>query len=130
MHFIIEIDAKTLLDQLNLPIVDLPGTIGTRWITWIKLLDVDVRHVSDQKHLGPEGLSRHSLHHNDCANDNNAAINDQINYHLVINITVLTRYVPTQFFVAAYDFTTHSVYVAALEIDNLNAHDRHYRNII
>ena len=46
MHFVIEIDAKTLLHQLNLPIVDLPGTIVTRWIICIKLFDFDVCHVA------------------------------------------------------------------------------------
>ena len=30
VHFVIEINAKTLLHQLNLPIVDLPGTMVTR----------------------------------------------------------------------------------------------------
>ena len=43
MRFVVEIDAKTLLHQLNLPIVDLPGAMVTRWITWIRLFDFDVR---------------------------------------------------------------------------------------
>ena len=36
VHFTVEIDAKTLLHQLNLPIVDLAGAMVTRWISWIK----------------------------------------------------------------------------------------------
>ena len=54
----VEIDAKTLLHQLNPPIVDLPGAMVTRWITWIRLFDFDVRHVPGHRHSRPDGLSR------------------------------------------------------------------------
>ena len=53
-----EIDAKTLLNQLNLPIVDLPGAMVTGWISLIRLFDLTVRHVAGRKHSGPVGLSR------------------------------------------------------------------------
>jgi transposase InsO family protein len=58
IKFTVEIDAKTLLHQLNLPIVDLPGAMVTRWITWIRLFDFDVRHIPGRQHSGPDGLSR------------------------------------------------------------------------
>ena len=58
VRFVVEINAKTLLYQLNLPIVDLTGAMVTRWITWIRLFDFDVRHVPGRQHSGPDGLSR------------------------------------------------------------------------
>ena len=54
----VEIDAKTLLHQLNFPIVDLPGAMVTGWISLIRLFDFTVRHVAGRKHSGPDDLSR------------------------------------------------------------------------
>ena len=58
VKFDVEIDAKILLHQLNLPIVDLPEAMVTRWISWFSLFDFTVRHVAGQKHSGPDALSR------------------------------------------------------------------------
>ena len=58
VRFTVEIDAKTLLHQLNLTIVDLPGAMVTCWISWIRLFDFTVKHVAGRKHSSPDGLSR------------------------------------------------------------------------
>ena len=56
--FVIEIDANTLVAQLNQSASDLPGALVTRWLAWIRLFDFDVRHVPGRKHSAPDGLSR------------------------------------------------------------------------
>ena len=61
IKFTVEIDAKTLLHQLNLPIVDLLGAMVTRWITWIRLFDFKVRHIPGRQHSGPDGLSKRQV---------------------------------------------------------------------
>ena len=58
IKFTVKIDAKTLLYQLNLPIVDLFEAMVTRWITWIRLFDFEVRHIPGHQHSGLDGLSR------------------------------------------------------------------------
>ena len=54
----VEIDAKTLVPQLNQPASDLPGSVVNRWLAWIRLFDFGLRHVSGTKHRGPDSLSR------------------------------------------------------------------------
>lgn len=56
--FAVELDAKTLVAQLNQSASDLPGALVTRWLAWIRLFDFDVRHVPGNKHLAADGLSR------------------------------------------------------------------------
>jgi len=58
VHFVLEIDANTLVAQLNRSATDLPGAVVTRWIAWIRLFDFDVRHVPGKKHTAADGLSR------------------------------------------------------------------------
>lgn len=58
VRFVVEIDAKTLVHQLNLPANDLPGALVTRWIAWIRLFDFDVRHIPGKQHTAADGLSR------------------------------------------------------------------------
>ena len=58
IRFVVEIDAKTLVAQLNRSASDLPGALVTRWLAWIHLFDFDVRHVPGKKHLVADGLSR------------------------------------------------------------------------
>lgn len=57
--FVVEIDAKTLIHQLNLPVNDLLGALVMRWIVWIQLFDFDARHIPGKHHTSPDGLSRH-----------------------------------------------------------------------
>ena len=58
MWFLVEIDAKTLIHQLNQPASDLPSSVVNRWLTWSRLFDFELRHVSGSKHGGPDLLSR------------------------------------------------------------------------
>ena len=61
VHFVIELDAKTLVAQLNRSASDLPGALVTRWIAWIQLFDFDVRHVPGKANMVADGLSRRPL---------------------------------------------------------------------
>ena len=58
MRFIIEIDANTLMTQFNRFAANLSEALITRWLTWIKLFDFDVKHVFDKKHTTVDDLSR------------------------------------------------------------------------
>jgi hypothetical protein len=58
VRFVIEINAKTLVAQLNRSASDVPGALVTRWLAWIQLFDFKVRHVSGKKHTAADGLSR------------------------------------------------------------------------
>lgn len=58
VHFILEIDAKTLVAQLNRAATDVPGALIVRWLAWIRLFDFEVRHVKGSKHTAADGLSR------------------------------------------------------------------------
>ena len=124
MYFIIEIDTKTLLHELNLPIVYLPVAMVTSWITWIKLFDFDIWHVSHQKHLELDGLLRRPPHCNDHANNSDTTIDYQIDHNLAINPMALIRYVTSVF------SATYNVYVSTLENDDLNAYNEHHCYII
>ena len=78
VYFILEINAKTLLYQLNLPTVDLPGALITRWIAWIRLFDFEVRHVAGKQHGGPDGLSRKPQVESDIAPEEEDYVDDYI----------------------------------------------------
>ena len=58
VHFVVEIDANTLVAQLNRSATDLPGALVTRWLAWIRLFDFDVKHMPGRKHTAADGLSR------------------------------------------------------------------------
>jgi hypothetical protein len=58
VHFLVEIDAKTLVHQLNQPMTDLPGAVVGRWIAYIRMYSFDIQHVSGARHKGPDALSR------------------------------------------------------------------------
>jgi hypothetical protein len=58
IQFLVEIDARTLVHQLNQPISDLPGAIVGRWLAYIRLFTFDIKHVPGTKHKGPDALSR------------------------------------------------------------------------
>jgi hypothetical protein len=57
-HFVLETDANVLVVQLNRSATDLPGSLVTRWIAYIRLFDFEVRHVPGRKHTAADGLSR------------------------------------------------------------------------
>lgn len=56
--FILEVDAATLVDQLNRSATDVPGALVNRWLAWIRLFDFTVKHVPGRRHGAPDGLSR------------------------------------------------------------------------
>jgi hypothetical protein len=58
IHFLIEIDAKTLIYQLNRLVNDIPGAVARRWLAYIRLLSLDIQHVVGTKPKGPDALSR------------------------------------------------------------------------
>ena len=60
IRFLVEIDAKTLVHQLNQPVSDIPGSVVNRWLAWIRLFDFDLKHIAGTKHGGPDALSRRS----------------------------------------------------------------------
>ena len=51
VRFVLEIDARTLVHQLNQPAVN-------RWLAWIRMFDFELKHVSGTKHGCPDVLSR------------------------------------------------------------------------
>src|ERR1700730_1689040 len=58
VHFVLETDANVLVAQLNRSATDLPGSLVTRWIAYIRLFDFEVRHVPRGKHAAAVGVSR------------------------------------------------------------------------
>jgi len=58
VHFILEMDANVLVTQLNQSATDLPGSLVTRWIAYIRLFNFEVCHVPGHKHTAADGLSR------------------------------------------------------------------------
>ena len=65
VHFILELDANTLVAQLNKAATDLPGALVTRWLAWIQLFDFEVKHVKGTKHTAADGLSRRPFQEGD-----------------------------------------------------------------
>jgi ribonuclease HI len=58
VHFVLETDAKVLVDQMKRTATDLPGSLVTRWIACIRMFDFEVRHVPGKTHTAADGLSR------------------------------------------------------------------------
>jgi hypothetical protein len=56
MHFRLDVDAKFLVEMIKAP--DLPNAPMTRWVLYLSLFDFEVNHVSADKHIAPDGLSR------------------------------------------------------------------------
>jgi len=58
VHFILETDAAVLVAQLNKAATDLPGSLLTRWIAWMRLFDFEVKFIPGKKNTAADGLSR------------------------------------------------------------------------
>jgi transposase InsO family protein len=56
--FVVETDAQTLVWLLNQPPNDLPNALLTRWLSYIRLFDFNVRHIPGRRNGGADGLSR------------------------------------------------------------------------
>ena len=59
--FILEVNAATLVAQLNHLVSDLPNSVIICWILWIYLFDFDVKHVLGMKNTVADGLSQQPL---------------------------------------------------------------------
>lgn len=57
-HFYVETDAQTLVWLLNQTPNDLPNAMITRWLTYIRLFDFDVRYIPGVKNGAADALSR------------------------------------------------------------------------
>jgi hypothetical protein len=54
----VETYAQTLVWLLNQPPNDLPNVMMTRWLSYIRLFDFTVKHISGTKNGGADALSR------------------------------------------------------------------------
>jgi len=76
VRFVMEIDARTLVYQLNLPASDLPGAVVNRWLAWIRLFNFDIKHVTGKKHGGPDGLSSRKQSEDDSDDDDSDELDE------------------------------------------------------
>ena len=77
VHFVMETDANTLVAQLNGAAHDHPSAMLTRWLTWIRLFDFEVRHVKGATHTAADSLSRRPRHPEDTEPDIAGENNDE-----------------------------------------------------
>ena len=57
-YFTVQTDSQALVWLLNQPPNDLPNAMMTRWLTYIRLFDFDVKHVPGNKNGAADSLSR------------------------------------------------------------------------
>ena len=69
--------ANTLVAQLNGAAHDHASAMLTRWLTWIRLFDFEVRHVKGATHTAADSLSRRPRHPEDTAPDTAGEDNDE-----------------------------------------------------
>jgi hypothetical protein len=65
VKFILEINARVLVDQLNRFDTNFSDALVTDWLVWIRLFDFEVRHVLDIKHIAADDLFKKSSSFND-----------------------------------------------------------------
>jgi hypothetical protein len=58
VHFVVKLNIKTLVAQLNRSALDFLRALTTRWLAWIRLFDFDVRYVSRKKNAVADRLSK------------------------------------------------------------------------
>ena len=56
LHFRLEVDAQYLGKMMEMP--DIPNAPMTRWISFIRLFDFEIKHVPANRFMAPDGLSR------------------------------------------------------------------------
>lgn len=56
VRVLVEIDASFLAKTANAP--GLPNAAATRWVAYIRLFDLEYKHVPAEQHKAPDGLSR------------------------------------------------------------------------
>jgi hypothetical protein len=70
-HFTVETDAQTLVWLLNQPPNDLPNAMMTRWLSYIRLFDFDVKHIKGMKNGAADSLSWRGLAETDSDGEDN-----------------------------------------------------------
>jgi hypothetical protein len=60
VKFILKINARVFVDQLNRFNTNFSDAFVTRWLIWIRFFDFEVRHVLDIKHIAADDLFRKS----------------------------------------------------------------------
>ena len=80
VHFVLKMDMNTLVAQLNQAATDLPEALVTWWMTWIKLFNFSIKHVSGRKHSAADDLSWKS--ENSSSNEEVDVVNDFIDLQL------------------------------------------------
>jgi hypothetical protein len=65
VKFILKINARVIVDQLNRFDTNLLDALVTRWLAWIRLFDFEVRHVLNIKHTVADDLFKKSSSFND-----------------------------------------------------------------
>jgi len=83
VRFVVEIDARTLVHQLNLPASDLPGSVVNRWLAWIRLFNFEIKHVAGKKHGGPDGLSRRRKSEDDSEDEDDNEVEEVMDADLI-----------------------------------------------
>jgi hypothetical protein len=58
VHFTVETDARTLINQLNRSATDLPGALITRWLALLNMWEFDIKHVEGKRNVVADALSR------------------------------------------------------------------------
>ncbi len=99
VFFIVELNAQTLISQLNRSAVDIFDAFINCWITWIQLFDFDILHVSDKKHQALNTLSQHSQTEDETDFDNSDIedfLNSWLFYSSVWVYLVSTEHVMSQ----------------------------------
>jgi hypothetical protein len=65
VKFILKINVRVFVDQLNRFDTNLSDALVTRWLAWIRFFDFEVRHVLDIKHIAADELFKKSSSFND-----------------------------------------------------------------
>jgi hypothetical protein len=58
IYFILETDIVVLVAQLNKAVTDLPGSLLTCWIAWMRLFDFEVKFIPGKKNTAADRLLR------------------------------------------------------------------------
>ena len=72
-YFSVRTDSQTLVWLLNQPPNDLPNAMMTRWLSYIRLFDFDVKHLPGHKNGGADALSQRGQAPEDAEEDENEA---------------------------------------------------------
>jgi hypothetical protein len=92
VYFIIKLNIKILVAQLNRSASDFLKTLTTRWLAWIKLFDFDVRYISGKKNAVADRLFRMSeylLKENQDGEDIENFINGELDF---IRVSLIIAY--------------------------------------